>query len=73
MKRADGTHVRYFSTSAEVIAYLKEHPGEVFLLEAAGSPLTYLEKESGEYGPTHGDVFVGQVKYDDAIGQVVCT
>ena len=72
LKKLDGTHVRYFSSSQEVIKYLLLHPGQDFLLEPAAIPLTHLEQESGEYGPQYGDVFMGQIKFDPESNQVIC-
>lgn len=72
LKRPDGTHVRFFSSSEGIVSYLKAHPGQDYVLEPTGNPLTYLESGPGDYGPQYGDVFIGQVRFDQAANQVVC-
>jgi hypothetical protein len=73
LKQADGTVVRYYSTSPEIIAHLERNPGVDFLLEASkiGHPL--YGADTANYGPQHGDIFCGQIRYDAATSEVICS
>lgn len=73
LKAADGTKIRYFSTSEEVAKYLKANVDIGFLLEASklGDILTGTDKS--KYGPEFGDIFCGQVRFDSKTNQIVCS
>ncbi|MGF6851145.1 hypothetical protein [Paraburkholderia sp. CI3] len=65
---------RYFSTSDQLISYLKTKPDQKFRLDPARTGMTlYLRGDPDQplYGSEAGDVFCGdQVWYDSAAGKV---
>jgi hypothetical protein len=65
-----GKH-RYFSTSEQLIAYLKDRPNQLFELEPTVIGQTLSASPADTYGPEFGDVFCGAIHYDPAKGQVL--
>ncbi len=67
-------HVRYFSSSDQVIAYLMARPDEKFRLDAVQTGMTlYLRNDPNKtlYGYEAGDVFCGdEIWYDTATQEV---
>lgn len=69
-----GEKDRYFSTSEQLTAYLKNRPDIRFHIYATtvGSELSHDPEPEGAYGGVFGDVFYGdEVFYDSVKGCVV--
>ncbi|MGE0533442.1 MAG: hypothetical protein AB7O68_00605 [Pirellulales bacterium] len=71
LKRRDGTKIRYYSTSENVIEYLQEQPDVDFLLEAKQLGEVLTGTNAPNYGPARGDIFTGQIKYDSATKKII--
>ncbi|MBP0590234.1 hypothetical protein J8I87_11020 [Paraburkholderia sp. LEh10] len=66
---------RYFSTSEQIISFLKNNPGLKFSLVPSQPDLTDVELTAMSsyvaYGPQLGDVLCGVVSYDSEKQQVL--
>jgi hypothetical protein len=73
LKQVNNDPIRFFNTTGQLLAYLKEHADTDFRLEPVQAGQQLEGTNAAMYGPANGDIFCGQVRFDSATDAVVCS